>query len=273
MAAVSALIQTYTVNNEVSFIYIKFAQTVHASTIDNFAFTLATDVATPVSVSDLFVSIDVTDSSHYNSIARELTLFVKPNKLVASTSYVLTIDGLTDAAGGAFDADSSITFTTPDAYDPTYTEDLPAVAVVVQVEDKSLKKNIYTEVTEITQANVNFYIESTDPDNQDWYIVPDLNNGRVIIKFSAQPSASFLNTKYITVQRKPVQRQPARWETLTVTISLDSDEPWLYIDFPSYDHFPVAATPASDTVYTTGGYGYFEIGYKYRIVLSKSLGY
>jgi hypothetical protein len=269
---VSTLVQNFSVNNEVSYIYIKFSKTIHASSITNSAFSLTSDDATPVIFTDPFETIDVTDSNQYNSIARELFLYIKNSTLSASTGYTLNINGLYDAAGTSIALDTCITFTTPSDYNATYDDDLPATVAAVQIEDHSVKRNIYNSVQEIAQSNVNFYIESTDPINQDWYIEPDYNNGRVIVKFSTAPSASFLNNKFVTVQRKPIQRQAARWETLAVNILLDTDEPWMYIDFPSYDHYPEAATPSTNTVYTTNEYGYFEEGYKYRISMSKSIG-
>jgi hypothetical protein len=270
--AASTLVQTYSVNTDVSYIRIKFLKTILVSSIVNSVFTIASDEATPVSISDAFETIDVTDSDHYNSIARDLVLYIKQNKLSASTDYILTISGLLDIAGATIADDSSITFSTSATYDTTYDDSLPVEAAPVQIKDSSVKTNVYNTVQQISKANVNFYIESTDPETQDYFIFPDLNNGRVIIKFSTVPSASFLTSKYITVQRKAIQQNPARWETLDVRISIDTDEPWLYVDFPSYDHYPEAATPSTSAVYTTSGFGYFEQGYKYRIVLSKSIG-
>jgi len=269
---VSTLVQNSSVNTEVSYIYLKFLKTVHAASIVNSAFTLTSNDATPVVLTDPFVPIDVTDSTQFNSIARELFLFIKTGTLTASTTYTLTIDGLYDASGASIAADSNCTFTTPAAYDNTYDDNLPAVPPIVQIQDLSVKRNIYQSVQEITQSNLNFYIDSTDPENYDWYIEPNYNNGRIIVKFSTTPSASFLNSQFITVQRKLISRQAARWETLNAVISLDTDEPWAYIDLPSYDLYPEAATPATTTVYTTNGYGYFEEGYKYRVTISKSVG-
>ncbi len=268
----STLVQAVSIDDEVTYIRLKFFKTLLFGSIKNEAFTLATNDATPIAVNDPFETIDPTNPSQYNSIARDLFIFLKPNKLAASTTYVLTINGLQDANGVTFVSDSTVSFTTPAAYDTDYETALPAEEQPVQVKDLSIKRNIYKSVTELTNANINFYIESTDPVTGEWYIEPNYNNGRITVKFSKVPSASFLNTRYITVQRKPIQRNIARWESLDVKISLDTDEPWVYIDIPSYDFYPEAATPSTTTVYTTAGYGYFEEGYKYRIILSKSVG-
>jgi hypothetical protein len=270
--AASTLVQAVTINGEVTYIRIKFLKTLLFGSISNNAFSLATDVATPVVVSDPFETVDPTDSEQYNSIARELWLYIKPNKLAASTSYVLSITGLQDANGTVIADDTTIEFTTPDNYDTTYDDSLPVEVSAVQVQDQSIKRNIYTSVTELTQANVDFYIESTNPETDEWFLTPDHNNGRFVIKFSKAPSASFLNTGFISIQRKAIQRNPSRWETLDAVISMDTDEPWVYIDFPSYDHYPEAATPSTTVVYTTGSHGYFEEGYRYRIIMSKSIG-
>ena len=268
----STLVQDVSIDDEVTYIRLKFFKTLLFGSITNSAFSIATNNATPIVISDPFEIVDPTDPAQYNSIARELYLFIKPNKLAASTTYVLTINGLQDANGITFVSDSTVSFTTPAAYDTDYETALPAEEQPVQVKDLSIKRNIYKSVTELTNANINFYIESTDPVTGEWYIEPNYNNGRITVKFSKVPSASFLNTRYITVQRKLIQRNIARWESLDVKISLDTDEPWVYIDIPSYDFYPEAATPSTTTVYTTAGYGYFEEGYKYRIILSKSFG-
>jgi hypothetical protein len=72
-----------------------------------------------------------------------------------------------------------------------------------------------------------------------------------------------LNKAYFKVQRKIIQRTPARWETLEPRVSMHSWKPDVYVDFPSLD-----ATPS----YYTDGPDYFETGYKYRIVISENIG-
>jgi len=268
----STLVRQYSIDSDVSYLKITFLKTLLAASLTNYAFLVSTDAATPVSISDPFDTIDVTDPLQYNSIAKVITLRFKANKLAASTTYNVTITGVTDVNGNIFPDDTSVQFTTPDTYDSGYLDVLPAEAQVIQVVDQSINRNIQDSVIELVKANVNFYIESTYPENQEWYINPDENSGRVIITFSTLPSATFLTSKYIKVQRKKIQRKPSRWENISVEISADNDEPLVYIDFPSYDYYPEAATPSTVVAYATPGYGYFEEGYKYRIVMSKSIG-
>jgi len=268
----STLVRSYSIDSDVSYIRITFLPTLLAASLTNYAFLLATNDASPVSVSDPFETIDVTNPLQYNSIARTITLRFKANKLTASTTYNLTITGVTDVNGNIKPDDSSVQIVVPSTYDAGYLDTLPATAQVIQVTDESINRNIFDSVVELVKANVNFYVESTFPENQEWYINPNENNGRVIITFSTLPSATFLNSNYIKTQRKAIQRKPSRWENLSVKISADNDDPRVYLDFPSYDYYPQAATPSTTVVYATPGYGYFEEGYKYRIILSKSMG-
>jgi len=268
----STLVRAYSIDSDVSYIKVIFIPTLLAASLTNYAFLLSTNDASPVSVSDPFETIDVTDPLQYNSIAKTIKLRLKPNKLAASTTYNLTITGVTNVNGDIIPNDTSVQITTLDTYDSGYLDTLPASAQVIQVTDESINRNVFDSVVELVKANVNFYIESTFPENQEWYINPNENNGRVIITFSTLPSATFLNSNYIKTQRKAIQRKPSRWENLSVKISADNDNPKVYIDFPSYDYYPQAATPSTTVVYAAPGYGYFEEGYKYRIILSKSMG-
>ena len=72
-----------------------------------------------------------------------------------------------------------------------------------------------------------------------------------------------MNKNYFKIQRKIIQRTPARWETLEPRVSMHSWKPEVYLDFPSQD-----ATPS----FFVSGKEYFESGYKYRIIVSKEIG-
>jgi hypothetical protein len=45
----------------------------------------------------------------------------------------------------------------------------------------------------------------------------------------------------------------------------------VYVDLPSIDHYPEAATPSTATVYNQSGYSYYAENYKYRVLISKNL--
>jgi len=258
---------------------IKFSFGVKVSSItdDKFkVYTWSGDLATPsaVEVTDVFETLDIGDD--YDPISRLLTLTFVEDALTANTTYYLEVLGLQNVLGQTIPDPTDyasnpwlarVQFTTGDDVFDEVAEAVPAEEPFVIV-DRSIASTVFSGSSGSSGA---FKIESTDPDNGEYYLEEDYNNGRVIIKFSLRPSLESLATPNIRVQRKIMQRAPARWETITANISLDSNRPWVYIDLPSIDHWPEAATPSTDTVYYTEGFYYIEPSYKYRILLSKDI--
>lgn len=245
-------------------VIIKFDLLPKVTSITNSKFTVATNVATPVSVSNPFYTID-TDND-YSSLSGVLQLSWAAD-LAADTDYTLTISGLTNGSGVALPT-VEVNFTT----DSTFADEpLPLEqATPPTVIDYSIISDAFTDLL-ISTDSLSFQVEEIYPENGDYLLPADFNNGRIIIKFTERPLPEFLSTTYFKVQKKEITRTPSRWENLDVVISLDSEYPWVYIDLPSVDHYPEAATPSEVVVYATEDYEYYSENYKYRIIVSKRI--
>lgn len=233
---------------------IRFRPTVKVSTLTNENITLYENQSTPIA--SPFQTINTVYD--YNSISRVLHLRYA-TQLQMDTPYELRVDNLLDGAGQMIPSDSR-DFMYEFTEDPTP----PAPRPPIEIIDHSIKSRAFIASETIVASNPDFYIVDTIPENFELYVADDENKGRVTIKFSSAPDPSFLNKKYFKAQRKKVQRAPSRWEDVAVRVSLDSSRPWVYVDFPSQD-----ATP----VYVKGNKIYFEEGYKYRVRISKEVGY
>jgi hypothetical protein len=240
-------------------VIIKFGRTVKISSLVNPNFTVQTTDTVPVPVPSPFAPINtITD---YNQISRTLRLFWDV-QLVSGQEYLIKVSNLFDAVNEVI-AEEQIKFTklddaTPSSIvsfkEPDYGE--------ILIEDKSVRIDAFSTV-QILAKNPNFYITSVQPVNGDFYIDNSFNMGRVIVTFSSRPATNFLNNYYFKAQKKKIQRQPSRWESVNCQISMHSWRPEVYIDFPSNDATPVFYSDEKE---------YFETGYKYRIILSKDIG-
>lgn len=247
---------TVTINT----VNVKFGRTVKIASLIDANFTVFTDAATPVQVSSPFRTINtITD---YNQISRTLTLYWDV-VLSSSTDYIIKINNLVDSSGLTI-PEERISFTSQtNAATPSILQESQATVLnEVLIEDKSIRADIETGY-QILAKNPNFYIESINPSNGDFYLSNGENNGRVTITFSSRPASNFLTSKYFKAQRKKIQKIPSRWEAVSAQVSMHSWKPDVYVDFPSDD-----ATPA----YYTDDKTYFESGYKYRVIVSGEVG-
>lgn len=249
----SATVSVNTVN-------VKFGRTVKIASLINANFTVFTDAATPIQVSSPFRNINtITD---YNQISRTITLYWDV-VLSSNTDYIIKINNLVDSSGLTI-PEERVSFTSQtNAATPSILQQSQATVLnEVLIEDKSIRADIETGY-QILAKNPNFYIESINPSNGDFYLSNGENNGRVTITFSSRPASNFLTNKYFKAQRKKIQKIPSRWETVSTQVSMHSWKPDVYVDFPSDD-----ATPA----YYTDDKTYFESGYKYRVIVSGEVG-
>ncbi len=243
------------------YVKLKFINTIKLTSIVPEVFTLSTDSATPVVVTDPFDDFTVADN--YNTLSRTLTLYWNSGKLEPTTDYTLTIDGLLDAASRALD-EGVVNFTTSASVEPDTTEVEPPEPAPVEIEDHSILTGLDFSIVEEPEevSDEEFAVTSADPEDGAFFLDQDYARGRVSITFTQRPNIEKVNSTYFKAHRKPVQRQAIRWESLDAQISIDSSDPVVYIDFPSLDDEPVYYTADSD---------YFEDGYKYRVVVSKGL--
>lgn len=241
------------------FVYLKFKDTIQLASIVPSAFTVATDSATPVEVTDPFA--DFTIANNYNTVSRALKLYWNDNALDPDTDYTLTISDLKDATSRTLGT-SVLHFTTEASVDPGEGEIEPPDPAVIEIEDYSIITDIdFTETESLGPDDV-LTVDSVDPLSGSFFLDNDYNYGRVNITFSSRPSVEKITSNYIKVFRKKIQRLPVKWEPITARLSLDSTDPIVYVDFPSLDTVPVFYTSGSD---------YFEDEYKYKIVVSKGL--
>lgn len=239
---------------------IKFGRTIKISSLVSSNFTVFTDEATPQQVANPFKTIDTL--MDYNQISRTLTLRWKV-VLQSNTDYKINVQNLVDSSGVIVPTENISFSTQVEAATPnSLLESTAPVINEILVEDKSIRRDIVVGY-QILAKNPNFYIDSTDPSNGDFYLNEDENNGRVTLVFNERPASNFLNKKYFKAQRKKIQRTPVRWEQVTANISMHSWKPEVYVDFPSNDSTPVFNT--EDKVY-------FEAGYKYRVIVSSEVG-
>lgn len=242
------------------YVKLKFIDTIKLTSIVPEVFTLSTAAATPQAVSDPFDDFTIADN--YNSLSRTLTLYWNSGKLQPLTDYTLTIDGLLDAASRPI-SDGTVNFTTSSSTEPDTTEVEPPELEPVEIEDHSILTGLdFSIVEEPEVTDDEFAVTSVDPSDGTFFLDQDYARGRVSITFTQRPSIEKVNSTYFKAHRKLVQRQPIRWESVDVHVSLDSTSPVVYVDFPSLDDEPVYYTTDSD---------YFEDGYKYRVVVSKGL--
>jgi hypothetical protein len=237
---------------------IKFGRTIKISSLKNENFKLYKNSSTPELVSSPFQVINTIKD--YNQISRIITLYWRIS-LDDQQEYYIDLVNLLDAAGAVV-PNEKVAFTYISAATPTTSVFSEPELQPVLIEDKSIKTNIDVSY-QVLAKNPKFYISDIDPNNGDFYLTNDYNDGRVVITFNERPASNFLNSKYFQAQRKKIQKAPARWETLETEISMHSWKPEVYLDFPSLD-----ATPS----FNTSGKDYFEKGYKYRIIASKDIG-
>jgi hypothetical protein len=250
---------------DVQFVTLKFGVSLQTASIHNDCFTVATDAATPVAITDPFLEIAVAED--YNPISRILSLSWSEDALEPNTDYTLTIAGLKNVIGQEL-SELVLQFTTGDSVN-TSTDGIPVAPPTTSVIDYSIVSGAFDDIV-VNPANQLFGVDTADPINGDYYLPADYNNGRVTVTFTEQPDIGTLNSNTVKVQKRPIQRGPSRWETIDVRIL--SSATLLYIDFPAIDHYPETATPYEGSpIFYTSGYSYFEENMKYRIILSKNI--
>jgi len=248
-----ALIEAFQATD--TYVQVKFSKTIKISSLTDDKFDLYVNSSTPVP--SAFAPLDLYND--YDTISRRLILRFA-SVLSPSTVYTLTVSGLIDAAGNNI-ASETTTYTTGATVSSS-----PVVPEqqIIEVEDHSIRSRVFTSTETVYVSNPEFYIIETDPTADELLIPVDYNSGRLKIVFSKRPGSNYINSNYFKVQRKLVSRSPSRWETVSgVIISLDADDPFVYINFPSTDATPVYGVKDAD---------YFEQGYKYRVKVSRLVG-
>lgn len=261
----ATLIDEYTVTDV--YIKIKFGLTVKVQSIVNANFLLDNTDATPSSIASPFRNISLVRD--YNSISRILYLYFSDGVLQNSTSYRFTARNLTDVLDNTI-ADGVFTFETQTLnIDITTTPELVYPDPVIV--DHAISDSVFSvPINNSNNSTILSYISSY-PENNSYYLFEDENNGRIELTFNFPPVEAYLDSPHIKVQKREIKKGPSRWVDVEAQITLDPNDPIVYVDLPSVDHYPDAATPSNTTVYNQSGYTYFEPNYKYRILLAKTL--
>lgn len=262
--ALTDLLEDFNIDNDT--IDLKFSVSLKTATLVNDNFVLTLDQATPVVVDDAFQEIIIKED--YNSISRVLQLRWLDDVLEPSTDYKLTISNLQTVVGHVL-SPIAITFTTGEADDVVNPIDVP-LETPPEIVDYSIKTAVF-DVTSLgtTGSTVPFGVDESDPLLGDFYLPPDYNNGRLAVTFTSPPDLGTITAETVKLQKRSVVRGPSRWQNLEVQVSSSGNT--IYVDLPSVDHYPEAATPSTVTVYNTPYYEYFEENTKYRLILSKSI--
>lgn len=280
-------------------IQVKFRQSLHMLSVTSDAFTLhfldgaedmnaakniALDFSTQVTPSFKPVSVN----SHYDSVSRVLDLYFADIADMQPGFYAVEIIGLKDAIGRDVHLDGPLYFKY-DYDNSDVNQPKPKPQDPVDIVDRSIKQNAFLASETIRAANPDFHITGTDPINGDIFVAPDHRSGRITVTFSSRPSSLFVNSDYITVQRKKVGFPISRWETVKSRIKLDSSRPRVYIAIPSIEtkvqqeqitldeetseeiiELVDVLEPAGQ--YEISGLDYFEPQYKYRVRIASDFG-
>lgn len=263
--ALTDLLEDFAIDNDT--FDLKFSVSLKTSTLVNANFVLFVDGATPVEVPDAFQEIIIAED--YNSISRLLQLRWLEDVLEVSTDYRLEISNLQTVVGHTLSSVAVLFTTGADAGDLVNPVDVP-LETPPEIVDYSIKTAVF-DITSLSTsgATVPFGVEESDPIQGDFYLPPDYNNGRLVVTFTGEPDLGTINAETVKLQKRSVVRGPSRWTSLEVQVS--SSGSTIYIDLPSVDHYPEAATPSTVTVYNTADYEYFEENTKYRLILSKNI--
>lgn len=236
---------------------LRFKVTLKASSLESSAFLLESNDSTPVTYT--FKPINLAE--HYNSLTRTLRIFF--SEPIPQGTYTLFISGL-KTVNGSILPNEELTINYEFEQEGQGEDCVYKVDKTIRVLDKSIRREAFIVAETIKASNPYFFIVGTDPQNDSIFVEPDYKRGRISITFSDRPSPQFLNSQFIKVQRKNMRRV-GRWETLSVSMSVDSFYPTVYIYVPALQQ---QATP----IYNTEGYDYYEDNYKYRVRLSKEIG-
>ena len=259
------LIEEYTVTNV--YVKIKFGVTVKVSSILNASFLLFNTDATPSSIANPFKTISLVRD--YNSISRILYLYFSEDVIQSNTPYSFTATNLTDVLDNVL-PNSTFTFATQ-----TLSIDASTMPEFVYpdpiIVDYSISDSVFSIPTNNGTNNTILSLASSYPSDNSYYLFEDENNGRLELTFNFPPLEEYLTSPHIKVQKREIKKGPSRWVDVPAEITLDNTDPVVYVDLPSVDHYPDAATPSTSTQYNQSGYTYFEPNYKYRILLAKTL--
>jgi hypothetical protein len=259
-------------------IAIQFDQTVKTATIVNENFKLFDGgTAEPYSfaeVPDAFKVINL--DSDYVSTSRTLMLKVRYNFWLPGHRYKLEIRNLQTPFGNpVLGLPITYEFDTPTdiLVDPV----VPAPPIQpIDVEDTSLidPPSFTDDTTDddedtATPGNTFKIVDVTPALSDNIQLDALANSGKITIKFSHKPAANFVNSSDFKLQKKAVGAGFSKWETVNTVVAADSITPTVNVYLPSVETPVVYSYAVGDD----DSYTFWQPGYKYRLVLNKTIGY
>lgn len=257
-----------------SFFRVKFVDNIDASTLVNENFVVQTTDATPATLPNPFLAINV--ASDFDSISRILTLWWD-NSPVVETTYNLVITGVKTFFGedvGPF----SIEFDWDIPESATPDEELRPDREPIDVEDYSIKTPGWSVVDDDGTEDIEEFfaadltlVDMAPPLQRHHYIETDANDGRIDLLFSRPIMMNFISPVYFQLTKKVVKKGIAQWEAVDTFVTTNYDCTIISI------YLPAAGVESATPVYSTvvdddEEMIYFEEQTKYRLVISASIG-
>lgn len=263
-------LQWYQITEE--YVILRFDFTVAVATLINDNFTLQISDATPPDVTDPFDEIVI--ERDYQSVSRELYLYWNVD-LQQDTDYTITMSNLETVFGGSvttgvlsFTTDG-LNLATPNISESDFTKE------PTNIEDFSIKViadlSSGSSSSGITESSEAFAIVSIYPDvTQSYYIGPYDYRGKIEITFNHFIPSNFINSNDFKLQKKLINgRMTVAWTTVDAQVAQETDNPVVSIYLPSTDATPVYSYEVEDI----SQYTFWEEEYKYRLTISKLVGY
>jgi len=258
------------------YVVLKFDFPVDTSTLINNNFVLTKIDATPSqTLTSPFDPIVV--SRDYHPVSRELFLHWNLT-LETDSDYRITLQNIKNAfdvivpTHHIYFSTTDLNLATPNVSEPNFTKD------PTNIEDFSIKvvSDLFLDVTDIGGSGVSepsnaFNIVSIHPDvTEAFYIGPYDFNGKIEITFSHYIPANFLNNQDFKLQKKSIlTRGISTWQTINTLVTQSSNDPIVSIYIPSQGIVPIYAYEATELA----DHIFWEEGYKYRLIISKNVGY
>ncbi len=265
------------VNATSEFIEIKFDDTLNTSSITDNKFSLINGTwATPGADTSALKPINL--STDYSSISRTLYLYFKDTfDLAPGGTYTLTMTGLRATGQTAALPNDYYTFTMAGAYNPPDPDTDGGGGIAggggdesIVIVNKSLKNPTFPiDVEEVSSGTAFLNIVSVTPNlNESFQIGESDFEGKITVEFDDSPAANFVTSSDFRLQKKVVGGT-GKWQDVATSVVAESSGTKVSVFLPSTDATPIYSYQVIDDETHT----FWEPTYKYRLIVSKNIGY
>ncbi len=263
------MLQWYQIRDE--YVILKFDFAVDTTTLVNSNFSLynANDATPTTEVTSPFDTINV--ERDYQGVSRELYLYWNVD-LAPSSEYGIVIENLETISRVVKETvtiyfTTKANFATPNISESEYTKE------PTNIEDFSIKSigSLNDSLSGGTESSEKISIVSIYPDEHESYYI-DVNSyqGKIEITFNDFIPTNFVNSQDFKVQKKLMSgRGISPWTTVPCLVTQSGTEPIVSIYLPAQTATPLYSYQISDL----SDYIFWENGYKYRLIISKEVGY